>query len=334
MNANSAAIPVEDGLNWQAVKPSKTVPDMMDDVRNGLFTTPRCLSAKYFYDALGSDLFDQICDMPEYYLTREENALLANHAADIIDVVRPDRIIELGSGASRKTRHLFDACDHHRCYPEYIPFDVCQEMLLQSGQLLIRDYDWLRVNALVGDYTAGLDHVPVKAKSNLVLFLGSTIGNFENGQAIQFLKELRDLMRDDGWLLMGVDRVKNPDVLHAAYNDAQGITAQFNRNILRVINKSSGANFDVDSFNHYACYNPSEDRIEMYLIPDGAQDVYFPDLCETLHLQEGEPIRTEVSCKYTLPGVESLLGQAGFSVERHYEAERSLFSLVLARPTS
>ena len=322
----------DDFVACQEVRPSKPVPNLADDLRDGLFCTPRSLPPKYFYDAAGSALFDRICNQPEYYLTRAEDALLAQYASEIIDIVRPARIVEFGSGASRKTRRLLDACGGQGCFPTYAPLDVCHTMLLETGRRLMQEYSWLRVQALVGDYSAGLAHFPAQGGTNLVLFLGSTIGNFEAAQALEFLNELRTFMDEGDWLLLGADRIKPPHLLHAAYNDRAGLTACFNLNMLRVINKRSGANFDLGAFHHYAHFNPLARRIEMYVLPSRPQRVCFPLLAELLHLAEGEPIRTEISRKFTHQGLEQLLSEAGFRVEVHYETQHPAFSLALAQP--
>lgn len=317
---------------WRTVAPSRASASLAEDARAGLFARPRSLPPKYFYDAAGSQLFDRICDTPEYYLTRAEAALLACYARDIIDRTRPAQILELGSGVSRKTRHLFDACSVLRCHPEYRPFDVCQEMLIEAGTALLQEYDWLRVNALVGDYLAGLDNLPAAGGPALVAFLGSTIGNFEEEEAVGFLREVRALLGPDDRMLLGADRVKAPAALHAAYNDAAGLTARFNLNVLEVLNRELGADFDRGAFRHYAHYNPRRARMEMYLVAGRAQRVRFSALDEVLDLAEGEAIRTEVSRKFTRGALEALLEAAGFAVERHYEADGEAFSLVLARP--
>ncbi|MGH8613869.1 MAG: L-histidine N(alpha)-methyltransferase [Gammaproteobacteria bacterium] len=332
MEKRAKPVRADDFLACQEVRPSKPVPNLADDLRDGLFCTPRSLPPKYFYDAAGSALFDRICDRPEYYLTRAEDALLAQYASEIIDIVRPARIVEFGSGASRKTRRLLDACGGQGCFPTYAPLDVCHTMLLETGRRLIQEYSWLRVHALVGDYSAGLAHFPAKGGTNLVLFLGSTIGNFEAAQALEFLNELRTFMDEGDWLLLGADRIKPPHLLHAAYNDRAGLTACFNLNMLRVINKRSGANFDLEAFHHYAHFNPLARRIEMYVLPSRPQRVCFPLLGELLHLAEGEPIRTEISRKFTHQGLEQLLSETGFRVEVHYETQHPAFSLALAQP--
>ena len=255
-----------------------TFPNLAEDVRTGLLSQNKILPPKYFYDEYGSQLFDQICDTPEYYLTRSEDALLGNHADKLIDASRPARILELGSGTSRKTRHLLTACEAQQCYATYAPFDVCKEVLEDAAQELVAEYDWLEVNALVGDYTAGLENLPNFDSSSLVAFLGSTIGNFPGDEAIRFLREVRSLMGSRDRLLLGADRFKDPDTLHAAYNDAAGLTAAFNLNVLQVINREMDANFDIAGFEHYAYFNPGESRMEMHLIATRDQTVDIPAL--------------------------------------------------------
>lgn len=320
-------------LRRQAVTPSRAVTSLADDVLAGLFRRPRRLAPKYFYDAEGSRLFDRICDTPEYYLTRTEDALLARHARDIVAASRPRWMLELGSGFSRKTRHLFDACAELEVGARYFPFDVSAETLMEAGARLTRRYSWLYVHALVGDYLAGLGNVSPPAGRGLVVFLGSTIGNFEQRQALELLREVRALAGARGRLLLGADRVKAPHVLHAAYNDAEGYTARFNRNVLCVINRALGADFDPDTFHHYAPYDPARMQVDMHLVSARAQRVRFQALERSLALAEGEPIHTEVSRKFTREGLESLLAEAGFAVEQHHECAGAdaRYSLVLAR---
>lgn len=316
----------------EAVAATRAVPSLWEDVAHGLFSTPRRLPAKYFYDERGSQLFDQICNVPEYYPTRTENALLAEVSADIIARARPASIIELGSGMSRKTHHLLDACAELDCFARYVPFDVCDEVLLLSGERLMHEFPWLTVQPLRGDYGAGLAHLPRRAERNLIAFLGGTIGNFTAGESHAFLSELRAFMGPDDRLLLGADRVKRPEVLHAAYNDFAGVTAEFNRNVLRVINRELGADFDVERFAHYAFFNPLESQIEMHLVAMGAQRVRFAVNDAVLELKEGDSIQTEISRKFTRASLEAMVCGAGFAIEQHYESRAPAFSLVLARP--
>lgn len=314
------------------VDPTKSIPTLIEDVAAGLFATVKQLPPKYFYDDRGSALFDQICDEPEYYPTRTEDALLERSARDIIASVAPARIIEFGSGMSRKIRHLFRACSELECYPTYIPFDVCDDVMIKSGEELTEKFDWLDVAPLSGDYTAGLGNLPVAGGQNLLMFLGGTIGNFTEDQGIAFLREMRVMMSATDQLLLGADRMKDPDVLHAAYNDGAGITAAFNLNLLEVLNRELKANFDCASFEHYAFYNPVENQIEMHLVCMRDQDVRFDALERSLIFKEGDAIRTEISRKFTRATLEDMLDQAGFKVRSHYESSAQPFSLVLAAP--
>jgi L-histidine N-alpha-methyltransferase len=203
------------------------VPDLAKDVLDGLLQLPRTLPPKYFYDVRGSQLFEQICTTPEYYPTRTEDKLLANYGKDIIEKTKPEQILELGSGNSQKTRRLFDACTSidHAC--EYAPFDVCEPMLEETAEKLQSDYDWLTVKPLLGDYHAGLGNLPDIDGIRLFIFLGSTIGNFTPEETNIFFSEIRQCMKPGDYFLLGADRVKKKFVLDAAYNDAQGITAEF-----------------------------------------------------------------------------------------------------------
>lgn len=316
----------------EAVAATRAIPSLWEDVVRGLFSTPRRLPAKYFYDDRGSQLFDQICNVPEYYPTRTENALLAEVAADLIACARPASIIELGSGMSRKTHHLLEACANLDCYASYIPFDVCDDVLLLSGARLTTQFPWLSVQPLLGDYSAGLAHLPRRSERNLIAFLGGTIGNFTPAESHDFLTELRAFMGPEDRLLLGADRVKRPEILHAAYNDFAGVTAEFNRNVLRVINRELGADFDLERFAHYAFFNPLESQIEMHLVALSAQRVHFAATDAVLELAEGDTIQTEISRKFTHGSLEAMVCGAGFAIERHYEARAPAFSLVLARP--
>lgn len=332
MEAASRSAPRQERFSCREVPPSRPVPSLAEDAREGLASVPRSLPPKYFYDDCGSRLFDRICDTPEYYPTRTEDALLAEHARAVIAATLPEHIIELGSGTSRKTRHLLDACEAEGVVSTYWPFDVCEGMLRESGDRLLEDYPWLTVEALVGDYLAGLDHFPDPRGRRLFVFLGGTIGNFEPARAQAFLAELRHRLRPGDALLLGTDRVKDPAVLHAAYNDAAGITAQFNLNVLAVLNRELEADFVLDAFEHRAEYNTVEQQIEMYLVAGEDQQVRLGTLGLDLELSRGERILTEISRKFTPKGLSSLLGEAGFVIERHFTPESEYFSLTLAVP--
>ncbi len=319
-------------LTSRKVPAALPVADIIEDASKGLIDAPRSMPPKYFYDERGSQLFDAICETREYYPTRTEEALLRACARDVIAQLRPDHIVEFGSGTARKTRHLFDACDRAGETAAYWPFDVCEEMLQDSGQQLVQEYDWLQVNALVGDYLGGLTGLPPREGRCLYLFLGGTIGNFTEDEAAAFLAEVRAIMRPGDGLLLGADRVKDTEVLHAAYNDDAGITAQFNLNLLQVLNRELDANFCDHNFEHRALFNHEASQIEMYLVSRCRQSVRIDALRHTLELEAGERILTEISRKFTPARLESLLKSAGFAIHRHFEPENGWFSLVLAGP--
>lgn len=306
--------------------------DLAHDVRAGLSGGSKQLPAKYFYDAHGSMLFDQICNTREYYPTRTENALLARYASDIIQRSHPELIVELGSGSSRKTIHLLDACSQLAVCPTYQPVDICREMLLNAGTRLLQNYDWLEIEGVVGDYCESLSEMPTEAASRLFVFLGGTLGNFDEQASNSFLRALYSEMGQSDWLLMGVDRIKAPDVLNAAYNDAEGYTAAFNRNVLSVINRELGGQFDLHSFEHHAWFNEACSRIEMHLRSTVAQKVRINDLDLEIEFQEDETILTEISRKFTFDELSLLLRKNGFELVHHYEPDNGYFSLVLARP--
>lgn len=308
-----------------------SVPDLAEDVRQNLLQAPYSLPPKYFYDHRGSVLFDQICNTPEYYPTRTEADLLRRYCTHIINRLDLHHIIELGSGTSRKTRHLFDACQYLDKYPQYWPFDVCEPMLIQTAHELMVQYDWLNIQPLEGDYSAGLSHLPKPDGHSLYVFLGGSIGNFSEQEAIGFLAEVGKHMADGDTLLLGIDRLKQIDVLEAAYNDTQGVTAEFNLNVLSVLNQQLGANFDLQQFEHQAVFNAEQSQIEMYLHSKAEQTIHFSEIDEQLRIQDGEKILTEISRKYSLQGIENLLNNGGLEIVDHFEPANEYFSLILAR---
>ena len=280
--------------------------DFARDLLAGLRARPRAVSPKYFYDAEGSRLFDAICELPEYYPTRTELALLAQHAGEMAALIGPGaEIVEFGAGASRKVRLLLDALDAPR---RYVPVDISGEHLEEAAQALRADHPALDVRPLVADFTQGLD-LPPAAGRRVGFFPGSSIGNFDPAEAERLLRQMAGWL-EGGGLLIGVDLVKDPARLHAAYNDAQGVTAAFNLNLLARANRDLGADFDLAGFAHYAHYNPDAQRIEMHLLSRRAQQVM---LCgETFEFAEGEALHTENSYKHTVPGFHALAGRAGF----------------------
>lgn len=313
------------------VSPTRKVPDLIEDVCNGLLSRPRSLPPKYFYDDTGSELFERICSTREYYPTRTEDTLLSEYGELIIAATRPDQIIELGSGSSRKTRRLFDACESlgHTC--NYSPFDVCEPAIEQAADELSEAYPWLGITPLVGDYHAGLGNLPADDGTSLYIFLGSTLGNFTRDQAKDFILEVHDCMRSGDYFLLGADRLKDPRVLKAAYNDSEGITAQFNLNVLRVLNRELQADFEPANFAHKAVFNERESRIEMYLESGREQTVNLRRLESTIHLHKNECILTEYSHKFRYQELQNLLSETGLEIIRHDQPENEYFSLILSR---
>ena len=319
-------------LSSSEVAPEQPLASLADDVRTGLLSRPRWLSPKYFYDDRGSALFEAICATPEYYPSRTEAALLEAHGQEIIEHAAPDHMLELGSGSSRKTRHLLDACDALDKSCQYWPFDVSAQIMLDAGAQLVADYDWLAVHALIGDYTGGLTNVPLPEDGRrLIVFLGGTLGNFEPGEARAMLEQIAGLMRGDDQLLLGVDRVKDTATLEAAYDDAEGVTADFNRNVLRVLNRELEADFPVDDYRHRALFDRDKARIEMRLGAGHAHRVTLATLDTAIDIDPGEEIVTEFSHKFTPDTLAALLESAGLAMDRHFEAEGGAYSLVLAR---
>lgn len=319
-------------IGRRSVARSRAVPALAEDVAAGLLTRPLELPPKYFYDARGSELFDRICETPEYYVTRAEDALLGDSARAIVEAAAPGDILEFGSGLSRKTRRLLDACESGARFPSYTAFDISETALEAAARGLAEDYDWLRVNMLVGDYDAGLAHLPRADGPRLYCFLGSTIGNFTHAEAVRFLGEVRSAMTEGDHLLLGADRVKEESVLTAAYNDSEGLTEAFNLNLLNVLNNEVGADFDLRRFAHWAAFDSAESRIEMRLVSRADQRVRLAALGAEFEMADGESILTEISRKFTAPALAALLEEAGFDTAAHYTAGDEYFSLMLARP--
>ena len=303
---------------------------LADDVRRGLTRRRRSLPPKYFYDRRGGELFEAICRTPEYYLTRTETRLLKGIAGEVIDRVRPRDLVELGPGSSMKTRMLLDAIRKRGTLEAYVPVDVNREMVKAVTEDLVRSYPGLRVHGVAGDFQQHIDKIS-SGEPRLVAFLGSTIGNFTPSQAVRFLARMRGSLGPRDALLLGADLVKGGAILHAAYNDAQGVTAEFNRNILRVINRRLGGEFRPERFEHVAFFNRRRSRIEMHLESTAEQDVRIRKLGLTIAFRRGERIRTEYSYKFRRSSLKDILRKAGMRIERLYTDPRGWFALVLAR---
>jgi len=303
---------------------------LLADARRGLSQSPKVLSPVWFYDERGSNLFDEITRLPEYYLTRVERALLRDHAADIARINEAEGLTELGSGTSEKTRLLLDAMTAGGALRRYAPFDVSEETLKDSATAVAVEYPGVEVYGIVGDFHRHLHAIP-DGRRRLVAFLGSTIGNLSPDERARFFFDLNCVLSHDDWFLIGADLVKDPAVLLAAYDDAQGVTAEFNRNALRVLNAELGADFDPDRFEHRAIWDAEERWIEMRLRSTAPQRVTIPALDLVITLDAGEEIRTEISAKFTRAQITDELHAAGFVAEQVWEDD-GRFVLVLCRP--
>jgi L-histidine N-alpha-methyltransferase len=304
-----------------------------EDVRRGLTASRKSLPPKYFYDRAGSILFERITELPEYYPTRTEAALLARIAPSLTGQFFHGDIVEIGAGSAGKTRTVLDALNGNRRHVRYVPIDVDRLTLETSAAQLLREYPGLSVHAIVGDFERDLARIPPPVGARLVLFLGSTIGNLDPPARRLFLDGIRRLLHGpDDRFLLGVDLVKDKAVLEPAYDDAAGVTRDFNRNVLRVVNKGVDGDFRPEAFRHVAFYNDAASRIEMHLVSETAQLVTLQRLGLTIDFPEGEDIWTESSYKFTRPGVETMLAEANLElVEWHVDAAE-YFALALARP--
>ena len=305
-----------------------------DEVINGLKQSPRRIPPKYFYDKRGSHIFDDICETDEYYVTRTEIDLLKKHCTEISSLIGSDcQLFEPGSGSSEKVRFLLDAIKPQT----YLPMDISRDYLVQVAQGLADDYPWLDVHAACIDYTAPIDisfaenNHPCQQtntgniKRKIAFFPGSSIGNFEKDQASQFLDNIAKMLGHNGGLLIGVDLKKDPSTLHAAYNDEEGATAEFNLNLLTRINRELGANFSTNDFSHHAFYNENKGRIEMHLVSDRQQTIFIGT--EEFHFKKGDAIHTENSYKYHINEFQKLAALSGFQSKRVWTDDNELFSL-------
>jgi dimethylhistidine N-methyltransferase len=311
-----------------------------EEVRRGLTADPKVLPSKYFYDDLGSRLFEAICCLPEYYLTRAEGEILRGYAGDIIRELiansrQPIRLIELGSGNAEKTRYLIEAAITGQDDLHYIPIDISAEALQSSFHGLVYQYPQLQITALAADYFAALDWMAAegipggKSFSNVILFLGSNIGNFDPVESRAFLREIRQVLGPGDALLLGADLKKDADVLVPAYDDQLGVTAAFNRHLLVRINQELEADFDLSKFEHMAMYNAVESRVEMHLVSLEPQEVRIGALNLTLRFDWRESIHTENSYKFDVETLDQLGRDTGFSLHNTWYDRARRFSLNL-----
>jgi L-histidine Nalpha-methyltransferase len=307
-----------------------TLAGLAEDVREGLSCPFKELPPKYFYDARGSKLFEQITDLPEYYPTRAERSILESGAADIVAAAGPTTLIELGSGAAAKTRYLLDAMRDAGSLETYVPVDISEEITRRVAEELVSEYDGLRVHGVVCDYETHLERVP-REEGGLIAFLGGTIGNFRPGPRRSFLARIATLMYPGDRFLLGTDLVKDPGVLEAAYNDSQGITAEFNKNVLRVLNSELNAGFEPDAFEHVAFWDADNEWIDIRLRSLVEQFIDIRDLDMQVHFARNEEMRTEISTKFTRERLEASYADAGLELVEWWTDPEGLFALSLAR---
>lgn len=301
---------------------------LAEDVRSGLSAHPKRFLPKYFYDELGSQLFDAICLLPEYYPTRAENEILQRYADEIATSVSGHKtLMEMGSGSASKTRLLIEALLRKQTELLFIPVDISATALENSSRILLQSYPRLRIEAYAADYFAGLAELRRKQRGpTLALFLGSNISNFDQDEALRFLRALRSVLKEGDALLLGADLKKDPAVLEAAYNDALGVTAAFNLNVLARINRELGANFDLHAFRHKAFYNEAMGRVEIYIESLQAQKVFIKTLNLEAEFSAGELIHTENSYKYNLSDIAELATTTGFTCTRTWLDSSERFS--------
>jgi len=304
---------------------------LADDVLDGLTRPFKELPPKHFYDARGAELFDRICELPEYYPTRAERAILERHADELAELTGAAELVELGSGTASKTRVLLDALHEAGTLRRYVPVDVTESMVRECAEQLTEEYPGLRVHGVIGDFERHLGEVPDAVGPRIVAFLGGTIGNFPPGSRRRVLREISRLLGPEDYLLMGTDLVKNADVLEAAYDDSEGVTAEFNLNVLEVLNRELGADFQPENFDHVALFDAEHEWIEMRLRARHEHTTLVRDLDLPVHFHAGEEMRTEISAKFTAQRIEGDLAAAGLELVRWLTDPEQLFALTLSR---
>jgi L-histidine Nalpha-methyltransferase len=303
--------------------------DLIDDVRAGLTQAPKVLQPRWFYDDAGSLLFEEITRLPEYYQTRTEMAILERHAHEVVARTRSASIVELGAGSCTKSRVLIRAARGMGTLWTFVPFDISESTLRQAASMLVEEFADLTIYCVTGDFDAHLPQIP-RFGSQLFVFLGSTIGNFEQEHTKRFLAEVRSLMKSGDHFLLGVDLVKDQAELVAAYNDSRGVTARFNLNVLARINRELGADFDLAGFRHVALWNAAESRVEMHVQSLCDQEITIPAADLRVVFAQHERMRTEICTKYVRSSVDQLLAEAGLTVSAWYTDPAERYGLVLA----
>jgi len=319
-------------LRWITLSSSEALVDEGADLIEGLKRTPKTLSCRYFYDDRGSQLFEQICDLPEYYPTRTEQSILETCATEIAQLTGSCELVELGSGSSRKTRLLLEAYSQLNEPLQYFPIDVSAGILKTTALELLSQYPKLKLCGLAGTYEQALAQLPpAELENRMLIFLGSTLGNLNPIECDRFLERVRNALQPGEFFLLGVDLQKDPAILEAAYNDAQGITAAFNLNSLHHLNRRFEGSFKLDQFSHWAFYNTTDHQIEMHLRSLATQTVALKALAFQTTLQAGETIRTEISRKFYLPTLVKTLATHAFQPLQIWTDPNNWFGLLLCQ---
>jgi len=300
------------------------------ELSSSLDQKQKSIHPKFFYNKKGSQLFEEICKLPEYYLTRTEISILTQLYEKLPPHLNGDfRLVELGSGSSKKTRTLISILERLQKHVEYFPIDI-SKILRDSSKKLRDDYENLHITGIIDSYESGLEFIKnYDNKKNLIVFLGSSFGNFDYENGLEFLQKINSSMKKDDLFLIGLDLVKDKRVLERAYNDSQGVTAKFNLNILSRINSELDSNFNINKFVHYAIYNESQNRVEIYLRSLENQTVNIPKARMILQIKQDELIHTENSYKYTIPEINKMLSMTGFRIKDIWYDEKKYFCLVL-----
>ncbi len=334
---NDSAIPLnykkytlDDKLQYFKPHTTKIEDSFADEIKFGLNRDKKFISPKFFYDIKGSELFEKICLLPEYYPTRTEVSILEQLRGDLFEYLDDSfRLVELGSGSSTKTRLILDVFEKFGGIVEYFPIDI-SEILAESSELLLSEYDNLHITGIIDTYEGGLEFLKsYDSKKNLIIFLGSSFGNFSPDDGVEFLRKIHSTIKSGDLFLIGLDLVKDSSVLESAYNDSAGVTAQFNLNVLSRINDELDADFDLNNFEHYSKYNERSQRIEMYLKSLTNQRVVISQSNVTIHLRKDELIHTEYSHKFNLSQINPLFEDVGFEIKQTWCDDKKYFSLTL-----
>lgn len=300
-----------------------------DEISSSLSQKNKFISSKYFYDDKGSELFEQICNLPEYYLTKKELEILSCFKDEFLAHLDDNyAVVELGSGSAIKTKHLFEILSPRQERVYYYPIDI-SDVIHQSSQRLQDEFENLHITGIIDQYEHGLEHVKEIDGKKIIAFFGSSIGNFDQENAMKFLKKIHDSINADDLFLLGLDLVKDRTILESAYNDSSGITAEFNLNVLKRINEELHGNFNLESFEHVSFYNSKEKRIEMHLKSKIKQQIAIPDANLSIFLDKDEMIRTEYSHKYTIPQIKQMSKMAGFDLKQIWTDSQDYFALAL-----